>query len=143
MGDETRSNEVAQEGPDGAGGRSNDLALLAELIRKFTYEREWQKYHNPRSLILALMGEVGELAELFQWLTDEEAAELMQDPDRAAKVTYELADVFGYLLQIADVTGVDLGEALIAKMALNEQRYPADLARGNALKYTELGENGD
>jgi dCTP diphosphatase len=90
-------------------------------------------------LILALMGEIGELAEIFQWLTDQEASELMQDPKLAGRVGEELADVFGYVLQLADVTGVNLGEALEAKIKLNEQRYPADLARGNARKYTELG----
>jgi NTP pyrophosphatase (non-canonical NTP hydrolase) len=121
-------------------GESNDLATLAELIRNFVHEREWERYHTPRSLILALMGEMGELAELFQWRTDQEAAELMQDPEQAARVSDELADVFGYLLQLADVTGVDLGQALEAKIKVNEKRYPADLARGNARKYTELGD---
>lgn len=143
MGDGTHGNEVARKRSDGTAGRSNDLALLGELVRKFAYEREWQKYHNPRSLILALMGELGELAELFQWRTDEEAAQLMQDSELASRVTEELADVFGYLLQFADVVRVNLGEALEAKIRLNEERYPAHLARGNARKYTELGSSSD
>jgi dCTP diphosphatase len=87
------------------------------------------------------MGELGELAALFRWRTDGEASELMQDPELAVKVADELADVFWFLLQLADVTGVNLGEALEAKVRLNEERYPADLARGNARKYTELGDN--
>jgi dCTP diphosphatase len=142
LGDGTHYNEEAQERPGETAGQSNDLALLGELVRKFAHEREWGKYHNPRSLILALMGELGELAELFQWRTDGEASDLMRDPDLAARVTDELADVFGYLLQLADVTGVNLGKALEAKIRLNEERYPAHLARGNARKYTELGGEG-
>lgn len=139
LGDGISRNEEPQETPEESAGRSNDLVLLMELIRKFSHEREWGKYHNPRNLILALMGELGELAELFQWRTDSEASDLMQDPELAARVTDELADVFGYLLRLADVTGVNLGEALEAKIKLNEERYPAHLARGNARKYTELG----
>jgi dCTP diphosphatase len=143
LGEGTHGNEVAQERSAGTAGRSNDLTLLGELVRGFSREREWGKYHKLRSLILALMGELGELAELFQWRTDEEASALMQDPDMAARVTEELADVFGYLLQLADAAGVNLGKALEAKMRLNEERYPAHLARGNARKYTELREDGD
>jgi dCTP diphosphatase len=143
LGDGIHSNEAARERPEAAGRPSNDLALLGELVRKFAREREWQKYHNPRNLILALIGEIGELAELFQWRTDDEAAELMQDSELAARVTDELADVFGYLLQFADAVGVSLGAALEAKIRLNEERYPAHLARGNARKYTEFESNGD
>lgn len=130
-----------QERPVRAAERSNDLALLGELIRKFAAAREWEDYHNPRNLILALMGELGELAALFRWQTDVEASELMQTPELAEKVKEELADVFWFLLRLADVTGVNLGEALEAKAKLNEERYPADQARGNKLKYTELPGN--
>jgi len=142
LGDRTYGSEVKKEGPTKIAESSNNLDLLGELVRRFTHEREWEKYHDPRSLILALMGELGELAELFQWRTDGEAAKLMQDSKMATKVSEELADVFGYLLQLADVTGIHLGKALEAKMKVNEKRYPADLARGNARKYTELS-NGD
>jgi dCTP diphosphatase len=136
------TSEMTEEAAAEAAGQSNNLVLLGELVRRFTREREWEKYHNPRSLILALIGELGELAELFQWRSDGEAAGLMQDPKMATKVSEELADVFGYLLQLADTMGVHLGKALEAKMKVNEKRYPAHLARGNARKYTELS-NGD
>jgi dCTP diphosphatase len=142
LGDRAHGNEVTKEGPVEAAGQNNNLALLGELVRKFNREREWEQYHDPRSLILALMGELGELAELFQWHSDGEAAKLTKDPKMAMKVSEELADVFGYLLQLADVTGIHLGNALEAKMKVNEKRYPANLARGNARKYTELS-NGD
>ena len=137
----THRDEEAQERPVRAAERSNDLALLGELIRKFAQARKWEDYHNPRSLILALMGELGELAALFRWHTDGEASELMQAPELAEKVREELADVFWFLLRLADVTGVNLGEALEAKAKLNEERYPADQAWGNNLKYTELPGN--
>jgi dCTP diphosphatase len=142
LGDRTRGNEAKKEDPAETAEQSNNLILLGELVRRFTHEREWEKYHNPRSLVLALIGELGEVAELFQWRTDSEAAKLTQDPEMATKVSEELADVFGYLLQLADVTGVHLGKALEAKMKVNEKRYPAHLARGNARKYTDLN-NGD
>jgi dCTP diphosphatase len=138
LGDGTRYNDVAGKRAGDAAGHDYELAALMELVRKFTHEREWEKYHNPRSLILALIGELGELAELFQWLTDEESAELMNDEKKAAKVKSELADVFSYLLRLAAVTRVNLGQALEEKVRLNEERYPAHLARGNARKYTEL-----
>jgi dCTP diphosphatase len=138
LGDSTHDNQMKKEERTETTEQSNSLFLLGELVRQFAHERAWEKYHNPRSLILALMGELGELAELFQWRTDAEAAQLMQDPKMATKVSEELADVFGYLLQLADVTGVHLGKALEAKMTINEKRYPAHLARGNARKYTDL-----
>ena len=91
----------------------------------------------PKQL-LALVGEVGELTELFQWSSDEQAAVIMQDPDLGARIREELADVFGYVVRIADILGIDLYEALMAKVRLNAERYPVDLARGKATKYTEL-----
>jgi NTP pyrophosphatase (non-canonical NTP hydrolase) len=119
-----------------------DLAGLRDQLREFARERDWERYHTPRNLLLALVGEVGELAELFQWLGDEQAARIMDDPRQAQQVRAELADVFSYLLRLADMLDVDLGEALTAKMRLNAERYPADLARGNAAKYTDLRTEG-
>lgn len=127
--------EIMTETSGSAGG---ELAALRERVREFAQERDWEKYHHPRSLVLALMGEVGELAEIFQWLGDDLADAVMNDPEQARCVREELADVFCYLLRLSDVLDVDLGEALAAKMKVNAERYPVDLARGNATKYTEL-----
>ena len=138
MNEGARHNDKRHASPESRAADSNDLNALRKKLRKFVREREWEQFHTPRSLLLALIGEMGELAELFQWLTDEQASELMQDPKLAARVRDEMADVFGYLLRLADVIGVDLGEALEAKIRLNAVRYPAHLARGNARKYTEL-----
>jgi dCTP diphosphatase len=87
---------------------------------------------------MALTGEVGELTELFQWLTPEEASTLTNDPRSRKRVEEEIADVFIYLLRLADVLDVDLIAAAHNKIGLNASRYPEDVARGNAIKYTEL-----
>lgn len=100
--------------------------------------REWRRFHTPKNLVMALTGEVGELSELFQWLTPDEASSLMEDARSASRVEEEVADVFLYLLRLADVLGVDLVAAADRKIQLNATRYPEEVARGNATKYTEL-----
>jgi dCTP diphosphatase len=117
---------------------SDHLVKLRALLRQFAADRNWEQFHTPRNLLLALVGEVGELAELFQWVSDEQAAVIMTDPDLGARIGEELADVFGYVVRLADILGIDLYAALMAKVKLNAERYPVDLARGKATKYTEL-----
>lgn len=116
----------------------DDFGAVRDKLRAFVRERDWEQFHTPRSLLLALTGEVGELAEIFQWLTDDEAAQVMRDPATAAQVREEVADVLSYLVRLADVLGVDLIRALDAKIDLNARRYPVELARGSARKYTQL-----
>ena len=103
-------------------------------LRDFAGERDWEPFHTPKNLVMALVGEVGELAEIFQWLTPGEASRVMLDQSEAEHVHDELADVLAYLLRLADVLGVDLEAALTAKMIKNARKYPADAARGNAKK---------
>jgi len=86
---------------------------------------------------MALSSEAGELTDVFQWLSDDESRDVMSSP-RATEVRRELADVFGYVLRLADVLELDLVAALRMKIAENEEKYPPDLARGNATKYTYL-----
>ena len=117
---------------------SSNLTGLRDQLRQFARERDWEQFHNPRSLLLALIGETGELAEIFQWLTDDAADAVMDDPRQASRVREELADVFAYLLRLADVLDVDLAEALEAKIKDNARRYPVERAHGNARKYSEL-----
>ncbi len=107
---------------------------LIEALRAFAEEREWDQFHTPKNLAMALAVEASELVEIFQWLTPEESALIMENADEAAAVREELADVYAYLLRIADITGISLDEALESKMALNAKRYPTELARGNARK---------
>lgn len=116
------------------------LQELAEHVRSFAVEREWGQFHTPKNLAMALAGEAGELLEIFQWLTPQEAAAVMGNPRQADAVRHELADVFSYLLRLADVLEVDLEAALRDKLALNADKYPVDRARGNARKYTDLGD---
>lgn len=112
---------------------------LQTLIADFAARRDWDQFHTPKNLVMALTGEVGELSEIFQWLTPEESSAITDDARGRAKVEEELADVFIYLLRLADVLGVDLVAAAEAKVGLNEHRYPVELARGRAVKHSELG----
>ena len=115
---------------------------LQHLLRDFVAERDWEQFHTPKNLVMALAGEVGELTEIFQWLTPEQSATVLADPARATQVREEIADIFAYLLRLADVLGVDLEASLLDKTAKNAAKYPVETARGTADKYTDLGEPG-
>ncbi|GAA4626639.1 nucleotide pyrophosphohydrolase [Cellulomonas oligotrophica] len=117
---------------DGTDGGVTDVAGLTRLVREFSRERDWEQFHDPKSLVLALVGEVGELAELFQWLPADEAAARFAAPDRRQRAGEELADVLVYLLRLADVLDVDLAAAAQAKIAAARTRFPADAVRGTA-----------
>jgi NTP pyrophosphatase (non-canonical NTP hydrolase) len=95
---------------------------LTERLREFAARRRWEEYHTPKNLAMALSGEAGELIELFQWLTPEESQAIMAG--KRAEVEDELADVFIYLVRLADVLGVDLIKAAHAKIDRNETRFP-------------------
>jgi NTP pyrophosphatase (non-canonical NTP hydrolase) len=114
------------------------IARLQDQLREFSAERDWEQFHTPKNLVMALTGEVGELSELFQWLTPSESSQIMSDPVRAVQVRDEIADVLGYLLQLADVLGVDVERALTDKIVKNAAKYPAEVSRSKATKYTEL-----
>ena len=115
-----------------------DLKKIYEYQRAFVKEREWDQFHTPKNLAMALAGESAELLEIFQWLTAEESQSVMSDPEKAEAVRHEVSDVLFYLLRLADKLGVDLDAAFWEKQRLNAQRYPADKARGSARKYTEI-----
>jgi|ERR671926_1206805 NTP pyrophosphatase (non-canonical NTP hydrolase) len=114
------------------------IASLTAQLRDFAQQRDWEQFHTPKNLTMALSGEAGELLSLFQWLRDGQVGEWLKDPANRTAVEHEMADVLGYLLRLADVLDVDLEAALRAKIDLNGQKYPVELARGNALKYTVL-----
>jgi dCTP diphosphatase len=103
---------------------SDPIADLQEQLREFARERDWEQFHTPKNLAMALAGEVGELVEIFQWLTPEQSAEVMRG-DRASDVEDELADVLIYLTRLADVLGVDLNRAAEVKVLRNRGRFPA------------------
>jgi NTP pyrophosphatase (non-canonical NTP hydrolase) len=110
------------------------LDELAVRLREFAAAREWEQFHTPKNLAMALAGEVGELLAELQWLTPEKAARVMDDPEAAARMRSELADVTIYLVRLADVLGVDLTEAAHAKLAESERRYDVENYRGSARK---------
>ncbi|GGS15443.1 nucleotide pyrophosphohydrolase [Streptomyces aureoverticillatus] len=103
----------------------HDVAGLQRRLAEFAAARHWEPFHTPKNLAAALSVEAAELVEIFQWLTPEESARVMDDPDSAHRVTDEVADVLAYLLQFCEVLGVDPLEALAAKIDRNEHRFPA------------------
>lgn len=115
---------------------ADPLIELRDTLRAFTREREWDRYHTPKNLAMALIVEAAELAEHFQWLTAEES-QSPQDGKRE-KIRDELADVLIYLVELADTLDVDLVAAARDKIGKNALKYPVDKARGNARKYDEL-----
>jgi len=121
---------------EGGEGRLIDARALVDAIRAFADARDWAQFHSPKNLAMALTGEVGELVEIFQWLTEEESRRATQDPARAEQVRHELADVLIYLVRLSDVLGVDLDAAVREKLAVNARKYPVETSRGNNRKYT-------
>jgi len=108
------------------------LESITERTRVFAAERDWEQFHTPKNLAMALAGEAGELVAEFQWLTPAESANL--NLEQRAAVTEELADVLIYLCRLADVAEIDLEQAALDKLAANSQRYSIEVAKGNALK---------
>lgn len=111
------------------------LADLAERLRHFAAERDWDQFHSPKNLAMALVAEAGELAAEFQWLT--QAQSRAPDSAQLERIRAECADVFIYLVRLSDKLGVDLMAAAHAKIDVNSERYPADKVRGNSKKYSE------
>jgi len=111
---------------------SLDLAEVAVFLRQFAKERDWEQFHTPKNLSMALAGEAGELVEIFQWLTAEESADL--DEETRQHAGEELIDILQYVVRIADVLEIDLNEAFWAKFEKNAKRYPANDVRGSAEK---------
>lgn len=108
---------------------------LKALIGAFIEERDWEQFHSPKNLAMALSVEVAEITEHFQWLTEEQSQNL--PPEKVAEIREEVGDVMIYLTELADKLGIDPLEAAKAKLRINEQKYPATLVRGKASKYTE------
>lgn len=125
---------------DAAGGEDGpSLDAIATRLRDFRAEREWERFHTPRSLAVSVAIEAGELLEQFQWVNDAEVEEHVKE--RRDSIREELADVAIYLVQLSDVLGIALGDAIEGKISLNESRYPVATARGSSRKYTELADD--
>lgn len=111
------------------------ISTLASRLQSFATEREWDRFHSPKNLAMALVGEAGELAAEFQWITEIDSYQL--DSKRMERVQLEAADVFLYLIRLADRLNFDLAEAAHRKIDLNASRYPAEQVRGSSKKYSE------
>ncbi len=104
-------------------------------LREFARDRDWDQFHSPKNLAMALAAEAGELIEHFQWISESDSYKV--DASAKAAVEHEIADVMLYLIRLADRLDIDVAEAVARKLALNESKYPQDLVRGSAKKYTE------
>jgi len=111
------------------------LEDLIKKVRKFRQERDWDQYHSPKNLVMALMVEAGELAEHFQWLTEEQSRSL--PPDKLAEVKEEIGDVLIYLANLCDRLGIDPMSAAHEKLEKNKKKYPAAKVQGKYFKYSE------
>lgn len=115
---------------------TTELKSLIESVRQFSADRDWEQFHSPKNLASALTVEAAELLEHFQWLTEAQSRAL--PAAKRVEIGHEMADVFLYLLQLADKLDLDLVSAAQRKLALNAEKYPVAKARGSSKKYTEL-----
>lgn len=113
----------------------NEIDKIKLRIRKFAEDREWDQFHSPKNLSMALSAEVAEIVEHFQWLTEDQSKSLPNK--KLEEVETELADTLIYLIRLADKLNIDLITAANSKIEVNEQKYPVSKAKGNAKKYTE------
>ena len=109
---------------------ADSLEELNQRLLQFARARDWEQFHSPKNLSMALAGESGELLEHFQWLTEDQSYKL--PADKKQEVAYEMADIFIYLMRLSERMEIDLLQAVNAKIAINEERYPADKVRGDA-----------
>ena len=119
-------------------GGADEAALkrLRDRLRDFASARDWDQFHSPKNLAIALSVEAAELLEHFQWVSEKDSRSM--PPDKLGKIDEEMADVFLYLIRLADMLNVDLIQAADRKIDTNSRKYPIEKARGNAKKYTEL-----
>jgi len=117
---------------------STTLAELKAKIYAFAREREWEQFHSPKNLSMALAAESGELLEHFLWMGSEESRSFVRNDPKREQVLHEIADIVIYAMEFANIAGIDLADAITAKMQQNASKYPVEKARGRSTKYTEL-----
>ena len=125
---------------DFTGNLSMNFQELRATLLSFVDARNWAQFHTPKNLTMALAGEVGELVEIFQWLTEEQSVAIAQSDGDLTLVSDELADILIYVVRIADVLGIDMDDAVTSKLRTNEAKYPVNLSKGNATKYSRRSE---
>ena len=112
----------------------DSLDHIRQLMGDFSRDRDWEQFHDPKSLLLALVGEVGELAELFQWLPADQAKDLVSKPELRQRVGEEMGDIILYLVRLADVLEIDLGQATMDKFDSVVERFPTESVKGQIPK---------
>ena len=118
--------------------QASDIARLQEQILAFAAEREWQQFHDPKNLAMAVAVEAGELMDHFRWVSNAESMHALDDATTRAGVEEEAADVMILLLEFAAVAKIDITAAVERKLAKNAERYPVALSKGNATKHDRL-----
>ena len=114
-----------------------DLKTIKEKLRKFSQERDWDQYHSPKNLAMALSVEVAELVEIFQWSNDGGTKEI-KDPETRKQIEEEIADIFNYLVKFVDLMEIDLEKISIEKIQKNDEKYPVEKSKGKSEKYNKL-----
>jgi dCTP diphosphatase len=117
---------------------STTVSELRERVLAFVRERDWEQFHSPKNLSMALSAEAAELMEHFLWASPEESRTVALDPAKRAKIAEELADVVIYALEFANITGLDIAASIEAKVEANARKYPVEKSKGRSAKYTEL-----
>jgi NTP pyrophosphatase (non-canonical NTP hydrolase) len=115
-----------------------DIEKMLNAQRKFSKDRDWDQFHTPKNLAIALNVEASELMEIFQWLKDDESKTITDNETKAQKIKEEMADVLYYLIRMADILKIDLEKEFWNKLTQNEAKYPIEKSHGNAKKYTEF-----
>lgn len=121
-----------------ASDQSITLAALKKRVKKFVDDRDWAKYHNPKDVAVSITIEAAELIEIFQWVKDSEQDKITRDSAKMQKLKDELADVMIYCVSLANVLDIDIGQAVLQKIAKNEGKYPVNRIKGNYRKYKDL-----
>jgi len=116
-----------------------DIKKIQKILSDFAEDRDWEKFHNPKNLVMALSSEVGELSDIFQWLNFEESSKKLSSKNKEL-INDEIADVLIYLLRLSDKLDIDLEDAVIKKINKNSKKYPVNLSKGNAVKYNRRSE---
>ncbi len=112
-----------------------DIKAIQSQLTEFADERDWDQFHNPKNLSMALAGEAAELLEIFQWLTAEQSKDIVNSEKQMSHVKEEIADVFLFLVRLADKLGVDIEKVALEKIEINRMKYPVEISKGNAEKY--------
>lgn len=115
-----------------------DISKIQNQLKKFAIDRDWEQFHTPKNLAMALSVEASELVEIFQWLNAEESNS--PDQSQTEKINSEVADIAMYLLRFCSVLGIDLEKEIESKLERNAEKYPVNLSKGNAQKYNQRGD---